>query len=139
MLGQATTRHLDLTILSPAPGVLALVVAAQQQDDPLSGGVAEDPEKRRIAVSARVEAETKLEQPAAELTSELGVADAEAIPLQQPVDRVAEGPPLWHRHVLSDPAKYGLVTLRRLVELDGEGTLAAHGTSLGPEETTPLG
>jgi hypothetical protein len=40
------------------------------------------------------------------------------------VNRVAEGPPLWHRQVLSDPAQHGLVTLRRLVE---------------PEETTPLG
>jgi len=59
--------------------------------------LAEDPEERRFAVLARLEAETELEQPASELAPELGVTDADTVPLQQPVDRVPEGATLSHR------------------------------------------
>jgi len=97
MLAQASARHLDLVILSPPTGILALVVAAEQQDDPVAGGVAEHPEERRLAVRVRPEAETELEQPASELPPELGVTDADTVPLKQPVDCVPEGATLSHR------------------------------------------
>jgi len=84
ILGQAAARYLDLALLSPSTGVLALVVTAKQQDDPVAGGVAEHSDERRLAVRARLEAETELEQPASELAPELGVTDADTVALQQP-------------------------------------------------------
>jgi hypothetical protein len=81
MLGQATARYFDLVILPPARGVLALVVASEQEDDPVARGVAEHPQERRLAINGRLEAQSELEQPTAELAAELSVADADAIPL----------------------------------------------------------
>jgi len=80
MLGQAAACHLDLVILSPPAGVLALVVAAEQQDDPVAGRVAEHPEERRLTVCARLDAETELEQPASELAPERNSASQTPIP-----------------------------------------------------------
>ena len=44
MLGETTACYLDLALLSPPNEVLALIVAAEKQDDPLALGVAEDPQ-----------------------------------------------------------------------------------------------
>jgi hypothetical protein len=81
ILGQAAARYLDLAILAPPTGVLALAVTAKQQDDPAAGGVAEHSDERRLAVRARLEAKTELEQPASELAPELGVTDADTVSL----------------------------------------------------------
>ena len=54
VLAETATCHMDLAILPSPTWVLAFVVAAEQQDEPIAGRMAEHPGERRLAVQAVV-------------------------------------------------------------------------------------
>lgn len=116
--------ELDLGVLSPGRWVLALVVPADEEDEPVTVRVAEDPEKdpTRLFGSdqrhlAEVAPQAELEQATADLLAELGSAYSDSEPLQDLVHRVSERPPLRRSELLPEPAPDRLVSVLVLVEL----------------------
>jgi len=137
-VGESCTRTGDLTLLPAAAGVSALVVAAEQENDAVTVGVAEDAQQDPVSRCGRarlrpgraplvqqrrlVFIEAELEEAVTDVPAVGAVAHADAVLGEDEPERRVQRSPLRGREALRHPASGRLVAVRRLVELQGETT-----------------
>lgn len=131
MIVEAPACNCDLTLLAFGAGIACLVVTPEEHDDPVAVGMAEDAQQDPVAAPlaarrlpehpedlAGVMPEPELEQAVAELFAVRAAADANAVCLEDLLQRDADRASLHGCQILTQPAKNGTITVSGLVELE---------------------
>lgn len=151
MIGEPTAGLADLTLLALRARVGALVVAAEQKDEPVAVSVAEHTQQDALAPRfvtcrlaerpqnlARIVAQSKLEETVAELPAVGAAADADAFLLEDLCHRDADRSSLRRRQFLAEPTQDRLVAGGIGVELEGESRQGSQRRSGVPSQSAAL-